>query len=594
MTPARRIGIAALAMAMLWLPLASLVFMVGVDAHAGTRLVRHFVWPGWQWLTYLPQAGPNRTVRLWIVVSAAVATVPLLACLIAMARAMLRRDRPLHGAARWATTADLKKKDSGFRLTWRVPEAGFLLGRLGRFGRYVSLDQGNHISARAPSGSGKGVSIAIPNAMLCGGSLLCFSVKRDIWEAAAAERLRRGDKVFLFDPGSPEWRTHRWNPLGKVPRHGVGVFNACQRIMHRVVPESRSSNPFFDDAARRWVTSLATIVAESPDLPLDMATVKRILSRPDRASFVRGLVHDAQDRGRPLHPAAVDTTLGWLGKADDKEVRSVLETLGTHLSLWDDEVICAATEVSDFDLGAMRSIPTSLFLAIGVSEMARLRPLLRLLLAEFVAENTRYDWGRDPRRRHAVRGRAIFDEFWAAGRVPEMTDAVSFIRSAGWDTAYITQTKAQVEEIQGKAGAENIFANTTEVYFAGADMRTAKEIQDLGGRRTVQEVSRNRPAWMGWAKPDRQTENRQDRGIDLILAQEVRTMDPGHILVSRRNTPLLKLRRVVYHEDRNLSWREGPPPPVPRLKVSLDRGGAPVWDDGPAMPGTPMTISYRV
>lgn len=450
------------------------------------------------------------------------------------------------------------------------------------------------MAVKAPSRSGKGVGIGVPNCLIHDGSLFAFSVKRDLWDAAAHERRKRGQKVFLFEPGNPERRTHRWNPLGNVPRSGVGVYDAAQKVMSRIIPESKSTNPFFDNAGRRWTTSMAVLLAETPGVKLNMATLKRTLSRKDRAKYVHGLVNKARADGRPYHWAAVNTTLGWLDLEQDKEVRSVLETIDTHLGLWDNEIVAAATEESDFDLSKIRSEPMSIFPVIGVSDMARYRPLLALFIAELIAQNTGYDFGKDPNIKHLFRPKCIFDEFWAAGAVPEMTDAVAFLASAGFDLCYITQTRQQIEHIQGKAGADNLFANTTEVFFAGADIKAAEEISRLGGNKTVEDVSHSKPSWMGWMKPDRKTESHKHEKRALILEQEVRTMDSKYLIISRRNMPLLKLERIIYFKNQDFAWMMGDPPVVPRLNVVTprDEGTGPVRQEMPQAlaGGQPMMV----
>lgn len=94
-----------------WTPIASWVFLVGVDAHTGSKLFQHYGYvPTWQWWTYLPYRGSNRSVASWLTISAVVAAMPLLLCLFGLLKALIKGEpEPLHGEAHWATRREAEK-----------------------------------------------------------------------------------------------------------------------------------------------------------------------------------------------------------------------------------------------------------------------------------------------------------------------------------------------------------------------------------------------------------------------------------------------------------------------------------------------------
>ena len=112
--------------------------------------------------------------------------------------------RPLHGAAHWAATRDLKAAGLAAR-------EGILLGRRGR--SWLIAGGSEHVMLYAPTRTGKGVGIVIPNLLTWPGSVVVLDIKRENYEATAGFRAAAGQTVLLFDPLAPDDRTARFNPL---------------------------------------------------------------------------------------------------------------------------------------------------------------------------------------------------------------------------------------------------------------------------------------------------------------------------------------------------------------------------------------------
>lgn len=550
----------------LWIGLSSLVFL------AGTRLWGH---PGiprsaylWQWLEYRHDFGLNALTSLWLVASGVLVTLALLVPLIRMAK-MRGSKKKLFGESHFATEDEARK--SGLVFSRRPLGNAFLLGRTQGFGRrYVSLPGEEHVSLYARTRSGKGVSVVVPNALNWGGSLVAFSIKRDLVRDAAAERIRKGQAVFVFDPTNPDGRSHRWNPLGNVPRGGVGCYDAVQRVMQFVIPETKANNPFWDNAGRRIATAAAVLLAETPGAALNIAAVKRLLGRSDYDKHFRQMIADAREQARPYPASAVDTILGWLDRKGEEGANGVRDTALTAMALWDSEVIAAATEVSDFDLAALRREPMSVFVCAEVADIRRLRPLFALFFQQLVDFNTRREFSEDPRHRYQVA--VEMDEFWAPGRMDILADAAAFTASFGFRLLYVVQSKQQLHSIYGEQGAENIFLNTgAELLFGGADQKLAEEVSKRAGADTVTETTTNRPRFFGWLTPAKQSESEAVRQRALMLPQEVQRLSRDEMLVLRPGLPPLKLSRVVWFKDSFFRGMKGAPPPVPLLHLRVER-----------------------
>ena len=94
-----------------------------------------------------------------------------------------------------------------------------------------------HAVLYAPTRTGKGVGVVIPNLLTWPDSVVVLDVKRENWEATAGFRAAHGQQTLLFDPLDPEGRTARYNPLGHIDRADpIAVLDELQRIAAMLFP----------------------------------------------------------------------------------------------------------------------------------------------------------------------------------------------------------------------------------------------------------------------------------------------------------------------------------------------------------------------
>jgi type IV secretion system protein VirD4 len=200
--------------------------------------------------------------------------------------------------------------------------------------------------------------------------------------------------------------------------------------------------------------------------------------------------------------------------------------------------------------------------------------LFGLFFQSLIDTNTRREFAEDPRHAHKLA--VLLDEFWAPGRMDVLADAAAFTASFGFRMLYVVQSKQQLHTIYGQEGAENIFLNTgAELLFGGADQRLAEEVSKRAGSDTVQAVSTSRPRFMGWLFPARQSDTEAERPRNLLLPQEVSRLPKDEMLVLRPTLPPLKLKRIVWYTDRCFRACGGPPLPVGKLQLRVERDPAP-------------------
>ena len=129
-------------------------------------------------------------------------------CIVAFAT-VLRISRPLHGAAHWARESELRR--AGLR-----SGSGIILGQLGD--QLIRFGGAEHVLLYAPTRTGKGVGVVIPNLLSWPDSVIVLDVKRENWDASAGFRAAHGQAATasLID------QLPRFMPIGVFKGRSTG------------------------------------------------------------------------------------------------------------------------------------------------------------------------------------------------------------------------------------------------------------------------------------------------------------------------------------------------------------------------------------
>ena len=352
-------------------------------------------------------------VRRWLAIGAGVMALFLLILATAVA---LGIRRPLHGAARWSTRAEQRRH----RLRART---GILLGETSD-GLLVA-DGPDHLLLYAPTRTGKGVGVVIPNLLAWPSSVVVLDIKRENFNATAGFRAGAGQTVHLFDPLAPDGRTARFNPLGHIDRsEPVVVLDELQRIANMLFPAHSHADPFWAEAARTGFIGVGAYVAATPDLPFTLGEIYRQLTDGDPRDRLPKLLEQRRKEGDPL-PAGAVTALNDFCSSGENTFASIRQSITTRMGLWLNPLVDAATSHSDFDLRAIRSGRLSLYLAASPENMDRVAPLYALLFQQLVDLNSRaLPDASDPQTL------VLLDEFARLGRAPVLAHAFAWVASA--------------------------------------------------------------------------------------------------------------------------------------------------------------------
>ncbi|MBP6379272.1 MAG: type IV secretory system conjugative DNA transfer family protein [Sphingorhabdus sp.] len=429
--------------------------------------------------------------------------------------ALWSRSAPLHGAARFANERELKRH--GFRSA-----SGIVVGRKG--GRFLTFGGSEHVLVEAPTRSGKGTSIVIPNLLTWQGSVVVLDVKRENFDASAGFRAHYGQQVFLFNPTDRQARTARYNPLAYIDRIDTqDVIIELQKIATMLFVAPERGEAFWANGARTGFAGVGAWLAETSDEPLTMGAIYRHLTEGDaRSFFKKELANAALNLSTSCRTALADFAGG-----SDNSFADIKKTITNVLGLWLNPLVDAATAASDFDLRELRKRPMSIYLGVSPDELDRIAPLYNLLLQQLIDLNVR----ELPDETTPVPVLVILDEFARLGRASVIASAFSYVAGYGIRLLPVIQSRSQLRGVYGEHVADEIVANCgVEVAFTPKELRVANELSERIGYVGQESVTRSLTIH-GWLANRSKSISEQRRA--LMLPQELMQFPTDRLLLLR-------------------------------------------------------------
>ena len=278
------------------------------------------LWPQVAWAGYT-----DRETVKWVQIAGYSALAPGL--LIGVAFLTNRKSVDVYGKARFGGKRDIEKMGlrskksvsliSGFTGALPSKNYGKPVNKMGNHveigGTVAVADKGRltpqnlllyggpeHMTLYAPTRSGKGVSVVIPNLLNWPDSAVVLDIKKENWTKTAGFRKANGQDVFLFDPLDEESRTHRWNPLSSVRRGTEMQIDDLQRLAALFIPLG-DKDSFFDLSARNAFVGVGGYLAETPELPFTLGEIYRQLTMS--GSFIKTYTARIKQRQASDKPA---------------------------------------------------------------------------------------------------------------------------------------------------------------------------------------------------------------------------------------------------------------------------------------------------
>ncbi len=504
--------------------------------------------------------------------AAALTTLAAVAGLGIAALAALRRKpsgpSQAHGSSRWATTSELRAAgllrdrgvvlcqtgDAAFRTT--IDRAGGARITATRHGALVRHDGPEHVFCFAPTRSGKGVGLVIPTLLSWPHSVLVYDIKKENWALTAGWR-RQFSRTWRFEPTATD--SMRFNPLLEI-RKGPSEVRDTQNVADILVDPTgeRETKDHWQTTAHTLLTGaiLHVLYAEADKT---LAGVAALLSDPSRTG-ADALHRMLETRHLPSgpHPVVAQTAREMLNKSDN-ELSGVLSTAMSCLGLYRDPVVARNTAVSDFRIADLMNAdaPASLYLVVPPSDLARTRPIVRLMLNQIGRRLTEsMEFGGKTAYRHRLL--LLLDEFPSLGRLEFFETALAFIAGYGIKAFLIAQSLNQLEKAYGPHNSilDNCHVRLT---YAANDDKTARRISDLLGQGTEKRLQRSYSG--SGVFLTHRSESVQEYGRALLTPAEVNQLPQDDAVLLVGGLLPYRARKVRYFLDPRFKGRGRLPPP---------------------------------
>ena len=476
----------------------------------------------------------------------------------------LPKRRELHGSARFANTVDLRK--AGL-LEQDKAEDQYPSLIVGKHGNDYLLFRGQQFMfLAAPTRSGKGVGVVIPNLLHYRDSVVVLDVKGENYQITSGFRAACGQKVYKFAPASEDLRTDCWNPLAYVRRDPLYRISDLMSITNILYPPS---DDVWNSTAESLFLGIALYIMDTAkELEhFNVATIKKYrVTLPfltDEATLLRYI----EDR-KPYEPLSAECIqhLQAYAQTTEKMRTSVGITFDKPLAIFGDPVTGYATNQNTFDLRDVRKERMTIYVVIPPAKIDKFGQLLNMFFQQLLVLNI----DKLPQDAPDLKYQCLLllDEFPAMGRVSIIEKASAYMAGYNMRLLLIFQSKSQVEDrkLYDKTGAQTMLTNMAlQVCFAPRDDQDAKDYSEMIGYMTEKNRSKSRQL----SGKSSRSESESDQRRAVLLPQEVKEIGTEKAIISLENMRPALVKKIRWYEDPIFQARANlpvPPPPDPHTK----------------------------
>ncbi len=481
-------------------------------------------------------------------------------CLL-LALVLKPKKKSLHGDARFATAGDLNKHGM-----LKPADNGIIVGKFG--GKLVRLPGQQFVILAAPTRSGKGVGIVIPNLLEYAESVVVLDIKQENFDLTSGWRKAQGQEVFLFNPFAEDRRTHRWNPLTYVSADPAFRVSDLMSIAAMLYPDGSDDQKFWVSQARNAFMAFALFLFENRDDEVNtgfpfssgaptLGRIYRLSSGDgtDLKTYLRSLA-----ARKFLSDNARSAFSNMLSQADET-FASIMGTLKEPLNAWINPVLDAATSEDDFLLTDLRKKKMSIYIGIQPNKLAESRLIINLFFSQIINLNTRELPKTNPELKYQCL--LLMDEFTAIGKVDIIASAVSYMAGYNIRLLPIIQSMAQLDATYGKDVSRTIITNhALQIIYAPREQQDANDYSEMLGYTTFKKrnVTRGRDV----------TRSISEERRALMLPQELKAMgfDQEVFLYEGIAHPV-KCEKIKYYKERYFTARLLPKVDIKQIAVRV-------------------------
>ena len=520
----------------------------------------------WHWnFTYEAiMAGEYIAIAVWLGVAL------LFACIVWMVAVASKRES-LYGDAKFANYGDIVK--AGLIENPKKPmNRAIIVGKFNN--KFLKFSGQQFVALGAPTRSGKGIGIVIPNLLEWKESAVVQDIKQECYDYTSLYRQQKlENEIYLFNPFSFE--THRYNPLSYIDIQDPAKADSQLEDLATIIYPIGTKDDFWPLQAKNLFIGLCYMYRDLALTPkgaeflftwgisvefnlygiLQLSKGIEVVttgSDGKKLEIIAGGLENTysflKDAGI-LSESTIRRLSTYMQNKSDNTRSSIMATFVAPLSSFEGEVLRRATETSDFDFNDLRRKKMTIYVGITPDQLANAKFILNVFWSQLMTINTKELPSQNDKLKYACL--LLMDEFTAPGKIGILQKGVSFI--AGYNLRLLTiyQSRSQLETPEpdgyGKEGAQTLLTNhACQIFYAPKELPDAEVLSKLLGNKTVD--SHSQSSNYGQSGGGSRSTSKASRA--LMLPQELMKMPFENELILIDSGRPIKCKKAIYFSDK--------------------------------------------
>ncbi|MEX1828774.1 type IV secretory system conjugative DNA transfer family protein [Luteibacter sp. CQ10] len=488
--------------------------------------------------------------------------IPLILWCVAAYFLFRSKKQSMHGDARFASSGDLRGK----KMLSPAPN-GILVGKFK--GDLVRLPGQQFVILAAPTRSGKGVGVVIPNLLEYQESVVVLDIKQENFDLTSGWRASQGQEIYLFNPFAEDRRTHRWNPLSYVSKDPAFRVSDLMSIASMLYPDVSDDQKFWVSQARNAFMAFTLYLCEKWDHDEENGLPMILRTKPTLGMVYRLSSGDGTDlrelytrlSKEPFLSGNAQSAFANLLSQANETFASILGTFKEPLNAWINPVLDAATSEDDFLLTDVRKKKMTIYIGILPNKLAESRLIVNLFFSQLINLNTKDLPQNNPALKHQCL--LLMDEFTSIGKVEIIASAVSYMAGYNVRLLPIIQSMAQLDAVYGKDVSRTVITNhALQIVYAPREQQDANDYSEMLGYTTVRRENITK------SKKGDVSRSHTEEKRALMLPQELKAMGTEKEVFLYEGIPHpVMCEKIRYYEDKYFTSRLMKKVDVPQLAV---------------------------
>lgn len=376
-------------------------------------------------INFTLQAVANHYPKIWLSLG-----ITFAFCLFALTLLVLslKTKKSQFGEARFANFNEIKKMNL-------LGDKGIIIGKYK--GKLLRFGGQQFVALGAPTRSGKGVGIVIPNLLEWQESAVVQDIKQECFDYTSKYRKEiLKQEVYLFNPFSRQ--THRYNPLTYIDmndkEHCDSQLMDLGNILYPL--DGDSTSKFFNGLAQNLFIGLCYLWR---DLQLssngkdfqkafnvdvgefnfyNILQLSKGLTLKNEENNIRGFddTYNFLVYCEILDEATIRRLETYFNISSDATKSGVMSSFNAPLVPFESETLRLSTETSDFDLRDLRKKKMTIYIGITPDQLANAGFILNIFWSQLILLNTKELPQSNKELKYTCL--MVMDEFTAPGRIP--------------------------------------------------------------------------------------------------------------------------------------------------------------------------------